>query len=359
MSGGVELGNSGSSALIIPTKDNRIIDHPEILKVSSAILLGDLKAFGRPTEAIKSSSPLGNNREKAEEYTIKFLKEFGYPGDLFGGIKKLDNPNAAADVVYGATVAESRIYFNEDWIGALTIDLIERIAAHEAQHIKTFELSERGLKLERLNEIEEFKALQLRVGDYYDKISKTEKALPHTKEEYQSPAELLSRLRGYWAYLMQIEKEDKITIRPREFVGVFKEEDLKFLNEEYLFFITFSDNFVAQGIVEHNMYVKNKSEAGNQKLEVSSAVKAGEDLYNDAQAVLYVSKPEDLQISDNPKIKRIWGEMVEENLKLYKFAQGLTRLSRKYGVIKEFPEDELNNLCKFYNNLNQKTRHII
>lgn len=45
------MGNSGSSALIIPTKNNRIIDHPEILKVSSVILPGDLKAFGRSTSS--------------------------------------------------------------------------------------------------------------------------------------------------------------------------------------------------------------------------------------------------------------------------------------------------------------------
>ena len=55
-----------------------------------------------------------------------------------------------------------------------------------------------------------------------------------------------------------------------------------------------------------------------------------------------------LQISDNPEIKRIWDGMVEENLRLYEFAQELTRLSRMYGVINNFPEEELKNLRGFY-----------
>ena len=51
MSGGLELGNAGSSSLIIPTKYDRTIGHPELLKVSSTILPSDLKALGRSTSS--------------------------------------------------------------------------------------------------------------------------------------------------------------------------------------------------------------------------------------------------------------------------------------------------------------------
>ena len=93
-------------------------------------------------------------------------------------------------------------------------------------------------------------------------------------------------------------------------------------------------------------------------LKVSSAILPG-DLKalgrpTSSPAVEYVSKSKDLQISDNPKIKRIWGEMVEENLKLYKFAQELTKLTGDYNFINKFPDEDLNNLRVFYNSLNEK-----
>lgn len=174
-----------------------------------------------------------NKVEEAKEYTIKFLKDLGLSLDLFGGIKKLD-PKFLADIVDG------KIYFNKNRIGELSFDLIERIAGHEAQHLKTEELKERGLKLNELYKIDEFKRLQDRIGNYYDKISKTEN-LPHTKEEYQEPEEVLSRLRAYQVYRRQRKEKVKVEKKPREFIEAFEKEgekDLKFLDKDYLFHVT-------------------------------------------------------------------------------------------------------------------------
>src|SRR3989339_1660005 len=70
--------------------------------------------------------------------------------------------------------------------------------------------------------------------------------------------------------------------------------------------------------------------------------------------ITYVSRPEDLRISNNLEIKHIWDEMVEENLRLYKFTKELTRITRAHGFINKFPNEELENLREFYNYLDHK-----
>ncbi|MFA4993095.1 MAG: glycosyltransferase family 9 protein [Candidatus Omnitrophota bacterium] len=179
------------------------------------------------------SSPVKVNIEKTKEYTIKLLKLFGYSADLFGGIKRLENDKARSQVIDG------KVYFNAYWISRLADDEIERLAAHEVQHIATEELMDKNMKLGGLQEDRGYLGLMSRIGRQFDQIGEEKgDVLAKPREFYQEPWEALSLLRGYQIYLNQVARGAKTSPQPYEFIEAFTEDDLVFLDTGHLDKIT-------------------------------------------------------------------------------------------------------------------------
>ncbi|MBL7151575.1 MAG: hypothetical protein ISS89_03190, partial [Candidatus Omnitrophica bacterium] len=172
--------------------------------------------------------------EKAKEYTEQFIGRLGVPDAIFGGVKKLNNPKARAEII------DNKIYINSLWIDKMSEDEIERVIAHEVQHTRTdFSRDEKGLKIGGLHNLKAFQELQQRIGDLYDKtIQEKGNVFTKPRHQYQENWEVLSLLRGYEVYREQIERGLQVTTQPYEFIEAFTPKDLAFLNEDYLFEIT-------------------------------------------------------------------------------------------------------------------------
>ncbi|MEK6733435.1 MAG: hypothetical protein AABY55_07395, partial [Candidatus Omnitrophota bacterium] len=184
--------------------------------------------IGSPTVPEQSVSSVA-----AKKYTEKFIQEFGTLDDNFGGAKELNDPKTRAQAI------NNDIYFNSLWLDKMTLDEIERVAAHEVQHTRTVFLLKKRDILGGLHNVTAFQELQQRIGRLYDKIIQEKgNVLAKPRNHYQSSSELLSLLRGYQVYLKQKKKGIRTRIQPYEFIEAFTSKDLHFLNEDYLFKIT-------------------------------------------------------------------------------------------------------------------------
>jgi len=184
-------------------------------------------------DPVSSSSlqAVSSSLERAKEYTDKFIQRFGAPSASFGGVKELRNPRARAETMHPI------IYINSLWQDEMTEDERERVLAHEVQHTRTTFLTYQvGLKLEGLLKTKEFQELQVRIGNLYDKVLKEKgNIFGKPKNQYQEPWEVLSLLRGYEIYTEQIRRGLQVTTQAYEFIEAFIEQDLNFLDEDYLF----------------------------------------------------------------------------------------------------------------------------
>ncbi|MDD5560875.1 MAG: hypothetical protein PHT50_01915 [Candidatus Omnitrophica bacterium] len=189
---------------------------------------------------VNTGSPVvENNIEKIKKYTLKSLKDFGYPENIFGGITRLENDKARAQVING------KVFFNEFWVDRLFEDEIERLCAHEVQHLSTEDLIGKGIKLGGLQKDKGYIELMLRIGSRFDRIFEEKgSVLTKPKEFYQDPWEALSLLRGYQIYLDQVARGIKVSPQAYEFIEAFENDDTIFLNPNYVQQIT--KNFIPE-----------------------------------------------------------------------------------------------------------------
>jgi hypothetical protein len=200
---------------------------------------GDYLYFGPAAWLINSASDqkakdVSLAAEKANKYTEQFVKELGVSNTSFGGIKRLSNPKARAETI------DNKIYINSLWIDQMSEDEIERVIAHEVQHRRTdFLRGKNDLKLGGLSNIKKYQELQKRIGDLHDKIIQEKgNVFAKPKSQYLENWEILSLLRGYEIYRRQVKSGVQVTTQSYEFIEAFTEQDLDFLNEDYLFEIT-------------------------------------------------------------------------------------------------------------------------
>lgn len=213
--------------------ENREYLKTEFVKYVKEEIDSRLIELNKAIEEIQLPEPYGQLSVELTRHVEKFLEESGYSKDLFGGIIRLkkDKDNVRAEVIYG------KIFFNEYWIDNLSKEEIERLVAHEAQHIRTDYLRDNDkVKLGGLYQDERFKKLQERIGVQFEKIIREKgPILAKPVEFYQAPWEALSLLRAYEAYLAQGGSGET---QPYEFIEAFEPGDLKFLDEKYLYSIT-------------------------------------------------------------------------------------------------------------------------
>lgn len=181
-------------------------------------------------ENLQEDSLIMRKKNLIKEAVDMFIKKFGSPYSSFIGFAKL-NRGDAQNIGH-------KISFDEPKIRELTEDQIERHAAHEVQHSRTNYLMELGrseeskFELRALDDIKEFQELKQRIENFYET---NKDKLKQPKEYYlEDLREILSRLRAYQIYLTQKRKDINITTLPYELIEVFREKDLKFLDENYL-----------------------------------------------------------------------------------------------------------------------------
>ena len=165
------------------------------------------------------------------EKRIKTLGEtLGVNTVYFDGFKRL--PMETAVQLREGT---DKIVVNSLWKDKLSGDQIERLLSVKIQQRRT-ELMRRFnvIDFQSLAESRDFKRVQKRVGDFYDRAVKKNILLPYHRQYYQSPKQVLSLLRGYQLYLEQKKRGGTVITRPQEFIESFKPRDLKFLDESYL-----------------------------------------------------------------------------------------------------------------------------